>query len=471
MNSFAVIALIVVVCVISVYLLCFLLSKARKLIKFLYKLSLNPCKALRDVGLVSSFQYGGQMWFILNDFNSIIRALKRGNMCSGRPKLHFLQKWGGECGIAFIDGNIWEIHRKIATKSINRFLGDRAISTIRNECERLVQYIDDLQDNPVDCEILLMKAIANITCDLVMRKRFGYDDSEFSDLIQRTILNQSSRLLGGIIFFPILQYAPFFRSSYVKFFSTIDLIKNMFKKVIRQRTEEQQNEIHPKCFVDYFLRDMPGVNTAEKENRLVQCCFELFGAGTETTATTLTWCILGLVHFPLYQERILGEILDVTGHNELPTIHQIQEMHFTRAFIQEIMRYHPAAPITLRRTMSSFNLNKQNVNENSNVLVNIWAVHHDKDHFQNPGIFRPERFLDSSSHFIVDHHVMPFSVGSRACPGFQLAKIEIALVLISLLQSFQIASSTKKSLTPFEERTFGLVCCPKPFEVLFKRRL
>ena len=40
---------------------------------------------------------------------------------------------------------------------------------------------------------------------------------------------------------------------------------------------------------------------------------DLFIAGTETTATTLQWILLCLMHFPEVQKKLRNEIVDVFG--------------------------------------------------------------------------------------------------------------------------------------------------------------
>ena len=68
---------------------------------------------------------------------------------------------------------------------------------------------------------------------------------------------------------------------------------------------------------------------------------------------------------------------------------------------------------------------------------NLWAVHNDPNLWKNPEIFNPERFLDEQGNFIKSNHVIPFSVGPRRCLGEQLARMEVFIFLIGMVQKFK----------------------------------
>lgn len=45
------------------------------------------------------------------------------------------------------------------------------------------------------------------------------------------------------------------------------------------------------------------------------------------------------------------------------------------------------------------------------VLVNLGSVHADVEHWGDPKIFRPERFIDSTGKFCKDDHLILFGTG------------------------------------------------------------
>jgi len=66
----------------------------------------------------------------------------------------------------------------------------------------------------------------------------------------------------------------------------------------------------------------------------VQFVRDLFEAGSETTASTLYWSFLCLIHYPQVQEKLRKEILDVIGENYTvscivePDLHSLRPLTF-----------------------------------------------------------------------------------------------------------------------------------------------
>ncbi|KAL8564915.1 hypothetical protein ACOMHN_019818 [Nucella lapillus] len=71
------------------------------------------------------------------------------------------------------------------------------------------------------------------------------------------------------------------------------------------------------------------------------------------------------------------------------------------------------------------------------VIVNLWAVMHDPQLWDNPQELMPERFLDEHGQLKpIPKAWMPFSTGRRNCLGESVAKPELLLVLSCLLKRF-----------------------------------
>ena len=59
------------------------------------------------------------------------------------------------------------------------------------------------------------------------------------------------------------------------------------------------------------------------------------------------------------------------------------------------------------------------------IVPNLYEIHHDPRHFDDPGTFEPSRFIDEESGEFVPHPaVVPFGFGKRECLGKSLAKAE-----------------------------------------------
>ena len=70
------------------------------------------------------------------------------------------------------------------------------------------------------------------------------------------------------------------------------------------------------------------------------------------------------------------------------------------------------------------------------LFASLTAVMQGEDTWSDPQRFDPDRFLDGGR-FKKDEKVIPFSVGKRQCPGEGVARAEIFLFFVGLLQRFK----------------------------------
>ena len=104
-------------------------------------------------------------------------------------------------------------------------------------------------------------------------------------------------------------------------------------------------------------------------------------------------------------------------------------------------------------------------------MANIWAVHHNPRYWKTPEKFLPERHLDGKGNFIPSNNVMVFGVGPRHCLGEQLARMEVFLFLVTLIQRFEFLSDPKdKELADINRGSPGTAFSPVFFKLVAKER-
>ncbi|KAL0456880.1 UNVERIFIED_CONTAM: cytochrome [Sesamum latifolium] len=164
----------------------------------------------------------------------------------------------------------------------------------------------------------------------------------------------------------------------------------------------------------------------------------MFVAGTDTTAATITWAMTALIKKPQVLNKVQQEIRSVVGKKGNVSEYDIQKLSYFKAVVKETLRLYPPAPLSLPRlTIKTSVIDGYEIEPNTIVYVNVWGISRDKDFWENPDEFLPERFLNSSVDFKgQDFGFLPFGSGRRVCPGMTLGIAEVEVSLANLLYSF-----------------------------------
>ncbi|VDO79663.1 unnamed protein product [Haemonchus placei] len=228
-------------------------------------------------------------------------------------------------------------------------------------------------------------------------------------------------------------------------------------------------------------------------DNLLNVCMDFYTAGMETTTTTLRWATLLFATHPEEQvkhpltkhylvvvivfviiisnyskEKVREEILRVVGPEGKPTSSDRQKMPYTNATIQEIQRWANILPMNVvHRTVRDTSVKGVKIPADTHVLGEIHQILAHSPVFKDGHEFRPERFLMEDgvtpNKEAVDH-LCPFSMGKRQCAGEALARVELFVGVVSLLQNYRVrlfdiepSKGRKVDLEPI----FGGILLPK----------
>lgn len=160
----------------------------------------------------------------------------------------------------------------------------------------------------------------------------------------------------------------------------------------------------------------------------------IFMAGHETTAATLSWAWYLLSGAPWVEQRLLEEIRQVCG-DRTPTVEDVPRLEWARAIIEETLRLYPPVPILGRQNLEADTINNIHVKPASLILIVPWLLHRSASLFDDPHLFKPERFYRARP---PSYSYIPFAIGPRICPGLQFGRVEAILCLAILAQQFVI---------------------------------
>ena len=198
--------------------------------------------------------------------------------------------------------------------------------------------------------------------------------------------------------------------------------------------------------------------------QLIMIGFDLFGAGAETSSTTLCWAVQYLTLYPAVQERCSQEVRGLAGSGSI-TLDHITKLHFCQATIAEIQRCSRVAPTNImhRLTRNTRLPTGHSLPRDCIVQTNITSFLSSPELWHKPDLFQPERFLDSSGAFFRPEHFVPLGHGRRQCLGEPLARAELGIFFCSLVQRLQFSpAATPPDPTQY---TAGLTRAPLPFLV------
>ncbi|EGN99055.1 hypothetical protein SERLA73DRAFT_54575 [Serpula lacrymans var. lacrymans S7.3] len=70
-----------------------------------------------------------------------------------------------------------------------------------------------------------------------------------------------------------------------------------------------------------------------------------YGAGSDTTSSSLLIFVLAMVLYPHVQERAQAEIDAVVGRDRLPRFDDRPSLPYIEAILRETLRWHPVTPL------------------------------------------------------------------------------------------------------------------------------
>ncbi|CAI9538764.1 unnamed protein product [Staurois parvus] len=165
----------------------------------------------------------------------------------------------------------------------------------------------------------------------------------------------------------------------------------------------------------------------------------LISAGSETTVSTLKFCLVLFAHYPDVQAKVQQEIDEVTQSLRLPRFEDRPQMPYTNAVIHEMQRVLDLTSTTLLHAVTKdIEFHGYAIPKGTIIIPFLSSVLYDPSQWETPERFNPGHFLDEEGQFRNRVAFMAFSAGKRVCPRESLARMELFFLLSALLQKFTI---------------------------------
>ncbi|KAI4456047.1 cytochrome p450 [Holotrichia oblita] len=188
----------------------------------------------------------------------------------------------------------------------------------------------------------------------------------------------------------------------------------------------------------------------------------IFVAGFDTSAATLTFCLLELACNYDIQDKLREEIFDVLyEYNGEITYEALHEMKYMDQVINETLRKYPVVSMILRKCTQDYQVPFSNsvIEKGTFTIISAMGLHRDPEYFPNPEKFYPDRFSDANLSKIRAGSYLPFGDGPRICIGMRFGMMQVKICLITLLKNFEFSLNSQTKMPP--ELDFGFITTAK----------
>uniref|UniRef100_A0ACD5UBW2 Uncharacterized protein n=1 Tax=Avena sativa TaxID=4498 RepID=A0ACD5UBW2_AVESA len=343
-------------------------------------------------------------------------------------------------------GDYWRQLRKIAVTELftaRRVLSFRAIR--EEEVAAALREVGEAAaaDRPVEMHALLSALVADSTVRAVMGDRCKERDAFLREL------DRSLKLSAGFNpadLWPSSRLAVRFSGAARRAKECRDAVYGILDGIIQEHLERMDSgRGHHEDLIDVLLKIQKegGLQFPLDMDAIKSVIFDIFGAGSETAATTLEWAIAELIKNPNAMQKATAEVRQAFLPRGAVAEHALGELHYLHLVIRETLRLRTPLPLLLpRECQEPCRVLGYDVPRGTQVLVNAWALARDERYWPDaPEEFRPERFEGEAAAAAADFGgtdfaFLPFGAGRRMCPGMAFGLANVELALASLLFHF-----------------------------------
>jgi cytochrome P450 len=277
-------------------------------------------------------------------------------------------------------------------------------------------------------EVRIQPIAQELTLDVILQAVLGLDDRATRQKLRRSFDAMVTPLTNLAFFVPKLAERSRWNILGERFWRMKDEIDALlFEHIALTRADPRLAEREDILAMMVLARaeDGSGLTDQQLHDELVT----LITAGHETTATAIAWGAELLTH----NRRIMERARD--GDDA-----------YLEALVKEILRLRSPAPIAAGRyLLEPFPVGRWVIPAGVPLIVDAYGVHHDPHVYEDPHVFRPERFLGEQPDA---YSFVPFGGGAHRCVGATLAVLEIKIVLRELLDRFELGPAIAKESRP-----------------------
>ena len=172
------------------------------------------------------------------------------------------------------------------------------------------------------------------------------------------------------------------------------------------------------------------------ETQVINQAIGFLFAGHETTSSLMSWLLFELGNSPKWRQKLRAECQQVMGNRPIDMAHLRQLPNMTNA-IKEGERMYPPAFVLSRMAIEDIEYDGYLIPAGWYVCVFPMLTHRLPEIYKDPDTFDPDRFAPPREEDTKQpYSLIGFGGGVHSCIGIELAKMEMKIILSTLLQKY-----------------------------------
>jgi cytochrome P450 len=393
-----------------------------------------------DYGDIVRFYVMMQERILLNrpDLINQVLVIQQGKFHKSELTRRITRRMLGQ-GLLISEGDFWRRQRRLAQPAFHRSRTNDYAATMLDIAQA---HIGDWRDGE---QRNIAQEMTALTLDIAVRTLFG------------TTLPGEARQVGHAMTF-LMRYS--LRRNRLPFRipenwptpanrragRELEFIDSLVYRIISERRAEGNSSDHNDLLA-LLMGAMDEDGSQMTPQQLHDETMTLFLAGHETTAQMLGWTWYALSQNPVVEARLHQELHGVLGGRP-PGAADFPRLPYLQAVMSEVLRLYPPAYVLARETVEPCEIAGYRLRVGSTVVLSQWITHRDPRYYDDPEVFRPERWLDGLADRLPPGAYFPFGDGPRRCIGQGFALLEAAIVTATIAQKFSFRMVPGHTVVP-----------------------
>ncbi|XP_047367681.1 cytochrome P450 4C1-like [Vespa velutina] len=386
-------------------------------------------------------------------------------------------------GLFIAPASVWDSHRKVLNKMFLMKIIKSHMDVFVNHSIALMEKLETFVGEELDIFDYVFLCTLDIIYDATLDTQINLltnPDCKLAESI-RGVMDIETQRVFKLWLHPNIIFYNTARGK--KFQTCLAYLDNVTNKIIKEKMESMlRSKIN---------RELTAEKLGQKQKTLFDFLFELSNegevytekdirdemntiiiAGSETSATTISFVLLMLATFPEIQDKVYEEVNHIYCSDDpkcVPmTYNDIKSMKFLERVIKETLRLFPAGPVIARKVKQDIKVTKNwTIPKGCSAVFLIYKLHRSAKYWPRPLEFDPDRFLPERN---CSTCFFPFSYGRRNCIGQHFAMLEMATVIATLIKRFRVTINKPIEIEKIDVKLSITLKPTKPIRLKFEKR-